>query len=242
MDASIIAYSAQKSLFDRLEMVSNDVANSNTSGFKRELAVYLQPAGKINGAPNPLPTLKSATDLSQAGLRSTERQLDVAIQGNGFFQVDTPLGTRFTRAGSFFTNAEGALVTAEGYAVIGNGGPINLQAEDYEVKIGEDGTIVALTPNGQEPRGAIGVFKFSDNSALEKVGNTFFKTDATPDTAEVGVDYKMAQGMVEDSNVNGVASMTEIIDISRSVQNLAKIIQDQHSLIRSAVQRITAKA
>jgi flagellar basal-body rod protein FlgF len=242
MDASIIAYSAQKSLFNRLEMVANNVANANTAGFKGDLAVYMKTGGKINGKPIPVPDMDIATDLQQGGLRATGRQLDVAIQGNGFFQVDTPLGARFTRSGTFFVNSEGALVTAEGYAVIGSGGPISLQSTDVQLKIGEDGTIVSITPEGDEPRGGIGVFKFADNSKLEKVGNTFFKTDETPETAEVRADFRIAQGMVEDSNVSSIAQMTEMIDVSRSVQSLAKIVNDQHNLIRSAVQRLTARS
>ncbi len=238
MDASIIAYAGQKNLFDRFEVLSNNIANANTSGFKADLSVYMKPTGNINGQPNPLPALKSAVDLSQGGLRATGRQMDAAIQGDGFFQVDTPLGPRYTRSGTFFTDASGALVTKEGYSVVGDGGPITLNPEDYTIKIGEDGTITATTLTGEEVRGKLGVFKFADKSQLEKVGNTLFRSEGEPETAEPVIDYKVAQGMVEDSNVNQIQEMTNLIDISRSVQNMARIIQDEDQRVRTAVQRI----
>ena len=238
MDASIIAYKSQKNLLDRLEIVSNNVANVNTSGFKNELAAYMKPTGTVNGKPNPIPPMKVAVDLQQGNLKETGRQFDAAIQGEGFFQVETPLGPRYTRSGNFFTDAEGALVTKEGYAVIGDGGPINIDPADYQITIGEDGTITALGATGEEIRGKLGVFKFNDRSQLEKAGNSYFKTEQTAETAEPVTDYKIAQNMLEESNVNSVGQMTEMIDISRSVQTVAKIIQDQHQLERSAVQRI----
>lgn len=239
MDSTIIAYAAQKNLFDRLEVVSNNVANVNTTGFKSDLAVYMKPAGNINGEPNPIPKLQTQASLEQGGMRMTGRQLDVAVSGNGFFQVETALGTRYTRSGSFFVNADGSLVTKEGYSVSGDGGPISLTPEDFEIKIGEDGTISATTPEGtQEVRGKLGVFKFDDPSALKKVGNSLFISEAGGVTAEPRTDYVVSQGMVEESNVNQVAEMTNLIDVSRSVQNLARIIQDESQRVRSAVQRI----
>jgi flagellar basal-body rod protein FlgF len=238
MDAGLIAYTRQRSLFQRLESVSNNVANADTNGFKSELAVYMPNATKIDGKQAPFPAMDLATDLSQGRLKETNRQLDVAIQGEGFFQIETPLGARYTRDGSFIVNSEGALTDKNGNPVVGDGGPISIEAEDYELKIGENGEIVSVKPEGTVSRGTIGVFKFLDNSKLQKVGDSYFKSDENPETATVKDDFVMAQGMLEVSNVDSVKQMAEMIDISRGVQSVAKIVQDENSRIKSAVQKI----
>jgi flagellar basal-body rod protein FlgF len=238
MDASIIAYSAQKNLFDRYEGVANNIANVNTSGFKSDLTVYMKPTGTVNGKPNPIPEVKTYSDNEQGTLKATQRQFDAAIQGNGLFQVETPLGTRYTRAGNFFVDSNGFLVTKEGYTVAGDGGTITLNENDTTIRIADDGTIYAETPTGEEIRGKLGIFKFEDTSQLRKVGNSYFIADSDADTAEPQIDYTVVQGMLEDSNVDQIGQMTTMIDISRSVQNLARIVQDENQRIRNAVQRI----
>jgi flagellar basal-body rod protein FlgF len=242
MKADLISYSAQKNLFQRLEILANNTANANTDGFKSDFAVYLKQVNKINGHNNPIPSMKQATDMQAGALKPTGRQLDAAINGEGFFQVETPLGPRYTRAGSFLVNSEGALVTKEGYTIVGDGGPIVLTDADHQIKIGEDGSISSLRNGAEEPVGKLGIFKFSDISSLQKVGNSLFKTEEAPTLAESVIDFKVAQGMLETSNTNQVQQMTEMIDISRSVQTFAKITQDQHQLIRSAVQRLASKS
>ncbi len=240
MEASLLAYTAQKSLFDRLDLLSNNVANVNTGGFKSDLAVYLKPTGTINGKPSPVAPLKSAINLSQGSLRTTNRDLDASIQGEGFFQVETPLGPRYTRSGSFAIDASGALVTKEGYAVVGDGGPISFTTEDSQVRIAEDGAITVTTPGGDVSRGKLAVFTFEDKSSLKKLGNTLFSSDSEGVNVDPA-DFKIMQGTVEDSNANQVEQMVELIDVTRSAQSLAKIIQDENQRVKSAVQRIAGK-
>lgn len=238
MDAGLIAYTRQRSLFQRLEAVSNNVANADTNGFKSELAVYMPNATKVDGKQLPFPAMDLATDLSQGRLKETGRQLDVAINGQGFFQIETPLGPRYTRDGSFIVNAEGALADKNGNPVVGDGGPISISEDDYQLKIGENGEIISVRPGGNESRGAIGVFKFLDNSKLQKVGDSYFKSDETAEAAIVKEDFVIAQGMVESSNVDSVKQMAEMIDISRAVQSAARIVQDENQRIKSAVQKL----
>lgn len=240
MDPAILAYSRQKSLFGRLEIVSNNVANTNTSGFKSDLAVYTKSTDKIDGSLNPSPKMKIAVDSSQGPLKPTYRQLDAAIKGEGFFGVDSPLGTRYTRSGSFTINNEGVLVTKDGWPVQSDGGQINFEPGDSQFSISDNGEIYAVNGDKQELRGQIGVFKFADKSGLEKVGNSNFKSSSTPEIAQVGEDFTIEQGMLEDSNANSVTQITELIDITRSVQQVTRIISDQHDLIRNSVTRITS--
>ncbi len=237
METEVIAYVKQKSLFDRLDVLANNVANANTNGFKSDLSVYLKDNSVVNGKVVPTPMMTTASDMQAGPLNATGRPLDVAIDGNGFFEVDTPLGPRFTRAGSFTLNAEGQIVTPEGYAVQGDGGAINMDPNDTEILIAGNGEITALNNDLRVSRGTIGIVNFADQSQLRKVGNTYFASPQGPETADP-TTFKISQGTVENSNVNSVYQLTELIDVSRDVQQIAKIINDQHSLVRNAVSRI----
>lgn len=240
MDPAILAYARQKSLFNRLEVTANNVANSNTSGFKADLAVYNEATNKVNGSRNPSPKMQVAVDTSQGPLTATYRQLDVAIDGEGFFAVDSPLGARYTRSGSFTINRDGTLVSKDGWPVQSDGGQINFEPSDHEFEITANGEVYAVNDGNKELRGQIAVFKFADKSSLEKMGNSYFKSDSQPEIAQVVTDFTVAQGMLEQSNANSIQQMTELIDISRSVQQVAGIISDQHDLIRNSVTRITS--
>jgi flagellar basal-body rod protein FlgF len=238
MQASVIAFSRQRDLFKQLEIISNNIANAESNGFKADLAVYLKSDNLKNGNRNPTPNLISAVDLSDGTLTKTGRDLDVAIQGRGFFSVETPLGVRYTRNGGFAINAEGSLVDAAGNSVVGDSGTILMSAEDSSVEIGENGEIYGVNSEGRNLRGTLSVVKFEDESVLQKVGNGFFKTDSSGESATVLEDYKILQGGIESSNVNQVNQLTELIDISRTVASLARIVQDQNQMLRSAVKNI----
>jgi flagellar basal-body rod protein FlgF len=238
MDAELIAYSRQKTLFQRLEVAANNIANQNTSGFKQELAVYMKADNKIDGARNPNPNMLLSTNLSEGEFTATGRSLDVAIKGDGFFEIETPLGPRYSRAGSLQVNSENLLVNTQGYPVLGGGGAITLQPEDTDIIINESGEIFAQSETGLEPRGSLGVVKFADPTSLKKTGENLFSSDASPDGALPIEDYKIAQGMLETSNVKGVQQISELVEINRAVASTAKIISDQSQLVRSAVSRI----
>jgi flagellar basal-body rod protein FlgF len=238
MDAELIAYSRQKSLFQRLEVAANNISNQNTSGFKQELAVYMKADNKIDGARNPNPNMMLATNLSEGEFTATGRSLDVAIKGEGFFEVETPLGSRYTRAGSLQVNNEGVLTNTQGYPVLGDGGSITLDPNDTDIIINDAGEIFSQTETGLEPRGTLGVVKFADQSALKKTGDNLFSNDGGSEQALAKIDYKIAQGMLESSNVKGVQQMNELIEINRAVAQTAKIMTDQNQLVRTAVSRI----
>jgi len=241
MDVGLIAYGAERNYLERLNLVANNIANVNTAGFKGDLAVHLPSVNAGSHKQSPLPLMRVALDSSQGALKETNRQLDVAIEGNGYFQVDTPLGPRFTRSGSFVVDSEGQIVTKEGYTLTGDGGALTLQPTDNVLKIGSNGEIYAMTETGPQLRGTIGIYKFSDPSGLQKVGNSYFTSSAGPENAVVNDDYKVAQGMLEDSNVNSMREMTEMIEINRNTEMLSKIISNNNTLLKDAVNRIAAK-
>ena len=223
-----------------MEALSNNVANANTDGFKADLALQLDPKRYVNGEKDPTAALQLSTDMRQAPLKPTARQLDLAIEGEGFFAVDTPLGTRYTRSGHFNVNDEGNVVTKDGYIVQGAGGAITLEPQDSNIVINESGQIFSLIDGEKIERGSVGVFKFNDYTQLEKVGGSYFIAEDAAQTAEPQQDYKISQFMLEESNVNPIEQMSELIKVTRAVQKGASIMNDQHNLIKDAVSRIAS--
>ncbi len=237
MDATIIAYARQKSLYERMEVLANNVANADTTGFKADLAVYVNDNKKINGEDNPAPKMLITTDLSEGAYKSTGRPLDIAIQGDGYFQLETPLGARYSKAGSFTINDQGQLATQQGYILLGDAGAITLEPDDQEIRIDRNGEVVVKNNGLSAIRGQIGVVTFQDKSTLTKVGNNVFSSTASPEQLTID-QYEISQGVVEKSNVNSIVQMTELIDVTRGVQQVAKIIDTQYQLERNAVSRI----
>jgi flagellar basal-body rod protein FlgF len=238
METEVIAYARQRSLFQRLEVVANNVANANSNGFKKDLNLYLRNDQNVSDEISTIPDTATVTSLTAGEFTPTQRPLDVAINGKGFFRVETPLGTRYTRDGSFSIDTEGNLVTKEGYLVQGDGGAITLTAEDDNIEIGDNGEIYTTTSNGRQQRGTIAVANFTDESVLQKAGNNYFQSEVEPEAEANPELFKLVQGMVEKSNVNSVMEITELIDITRSVEQVAKIISDQHSIARNTFNKI----
>ncbi len=238
-----IALARQMQLFRTMDAVANNVANVNTTGYKKEsvaFSEYVIDAGRRQNVAfsNDIATVRS---LEQGALEITNNPLDAAIQGNGYFVVDAPEGERYTRAGNFTRNVDGELVTPQGFPVQGEGGnPILLLPGDFDIRIGQDGTIVAR--NGQEEvlRGQLRIVKFADQRDLDKVGDTQFTAagGAAPEPAIVFEDFKLAQGALENSNVNSVKEMTEMIRVSRRVGSTARMMQSLHDMTSDAVSRL----
>jgi flagellar basal-body rod protein FlgF len=164
-NALLIGLSRQMSLRREMEVVSNNVANINTTGFKGDTAIfeeYLMPGASADQFARPDRKLSYVVDrstwhdMSQGAMQQTGNPLDVAIDGNAFMVVQTPRGERYTRNGALQINSTGQLVTSEGFRVLGDGGPIQFQTTDKEVLIARDGQI--STPEGT--RGKLRLVKF----------------------------------------------------------------------------------
>ena len=147
--------------------------------------------------------------------------------------VETPLGPRYTRAGNFTVDVNGDLVTQQGYRVLGPGGQqTNFAPEDTDISIREDGLV--LTGNG-EGRGQVGLFKFENPMILERVGANFYRAPIEPPIAE---DSYISQGMLEGSNVNMVAQMTELINATRNIEMTKKTADRNHEIEIDSIRRI----
>ncbi len=211
----------------RLEAYANNLANVNTIGFKADQPVFRFDPPEIpantpnNGtrlSPYALP-LEYVTNHEAGPLRETGGPMDVAIVGNGFFEVQTPDGVQYTRNGRLSINEDGLISTTEGWPVMGQGGQISV--EGGRIEIGEDGEIKV----DGDVAGTLKVVDFNDPSRLRKAGNSLFKADG-PDAGPAEADgYRIAQGALEASNVNAIRTMTEIIETLRVFETYQKVIR-----------------
>jgi flagellar basal-body rod protein FlgF len=239
----LIGLSRQMSLRRELDVVSNNIANINTTGFKAGTAVfeeYVMPRARHNDFAHARDRKLSYVhdrstwhDLSQGPIRQTGNPLDVAIDGEAFFVVRTPQGDRYTRNGSFQINPTGQLTTTEGHPVLGDNGPIQFQIDDRDVTISREGLI--SVPEGV--RGKLQLVTFANRHRLEKDGSSTFK--APEDMAPVPVQNPhVIQNALEQSNVKAVVEMTRMIEVSRAYNKVASLMQQHGDIRRSAIERL----
>lgn len=234
----------------RLETIANNMANVNTPGFKRDDQVFreyltanqkppdLQNVPKVpasidsfydmqGGDVSYVDAAGTYTDFSQGSLKSTGNPLDLALDGDGFFEVMTPQGLSMTRVGSFRMDSAGQLVTKDGHPVMAAGdaaadpaGRI-IRVGQGTLSITESGDIF----DGQANIGKISVVKVADKDSLQKVGGSLFRFKANAQPEIVAVDNPtMKQGFVESSNVNVVKEMTDMITATRAFESTQKAI------------------
>ena len=247
----------------RQEVVTNNLANANTIGFRADDAEMkafpleflhrlfdtnrdpngnLLPSSEIGGVNTGLMIDQVTTSFREGNIRETQSPLDMAIRDTAgtssppaFFAVQTPNGTEFTRDGSFSRNANGELVTNQGYRVLGAGGaPITLPAaQDSEVKVQPNGAIFV---NNQQV-GQLQIVTFQNPIALDKPGNTLFAQNVRsgPPTPANPADYIVQDHALELSNVDPVRSMAEMMDDMRAYEMNQKMVQTQDEILGKAV-------
>jgi flagellar basal-body rod protein FlgF len=195
---------AQKVRFDT---ISNNLSNINTNAFKKEILSFDQALTM---------EISSSTDLSSGPIRYTGNDLDIAIEGPGFFKVKTPGGIRYTRNGSFTINPEGLLTTKNGDTILGQNGPISIN--EGNISIGGDGQI---TVNG-EPVDKIVVEDFTQPRHLKKEGMSYYKYQGE---GVYNPDINIQQGYIESSNVNPTEEMIKMVEALRVFESSQKAIQ-----------------
>ncbi|HZS49138.1 MAG TPA: flagellar basal-body rod protein FlgF [Blastocatellia bacterium] len=214
---------------DAMDVVANNLANVNTTGFKTDNPFFSayqnaldNPASQTNiDKSTQLENIK--TDFSTGSFRSTGRELDVAIEGDGFFVVNTPSGERYTRDGSFTLNSNGQLVTEQGYQVIGQGGPITVPPGAVTIDPAGD-----ISVNGQSI-GTLRIVKFANNASLRKEGNNVFQQTDSKMQA-VAVQYpNIQQGQLESSNVNAIKEMVTMMKYMREFESLQKVLTSMNN-------------
>lgn len=230
-----IALSSQTALRQRMDVISQNVANLNTSGYKGEDMVFsefLQETGD-GKALSFVENVTMVRNLDAGPLSSTSNALDLAIRGEGYFGVDTPLGERYTRAGAFALDGDGRIVTADGYPVKSDvGGEIVVPPDSGEISIGRDGTVSVDTGE----LGRIGVFRFENEELLVKAEAQLY--DPLDQAAEPVDEPSVEQGMIEGSNVQGVLEMTKLIETVRRYQSTSKLVEDEHRRQRQMIETL----
>ncbi len=214
---------------NRLEILSNNLANVNTPGFKQERYVFqsvLENAAQSDRAHgvNYLGIHGSETDFSQGQIQHTGRMLDLAIEGDGFFKVADADGFYYTRHGSFIRMPDGALVTRSGQQLVGDRGPVDLP--DSEVRVNKQGQI--MDANGQQ-LGQIDVYTVQNKQALQKQGNSLWSFDQAG-LEEIVQDAGLRQGHIEASNVNPILISTKLIESNRYFQFSQRAIKAYDTL------------
>ncbi len=234
-NALLVGLSRQVALERELDVVANNIANINTSGFKTDGAVFEEFISPTARAENFLTADQRVSfvqdratwiDLSQGPLERTNNPLDIAVNGKGFLVVQTPGGERYTRNGALQINNVGELVTSEGYQVLGESGPITFQPKDRNITISEDGTISAREGNNSQTesqRGQLRLVSFDQPGRLQKDGSSTFKAPAnvTPQADKLST---VIQGTIEKSNVRSVMEMTRMIEVTRSYTQIAALV------------------
>lgn len=225
-----------------LDVAANNIANQTTAGYKAERVNFREYVSVIETPRGGDSTVSlvydsdSYTDFSAGGLETTHAPLDFAIDGDGFFGVQTDIGIRYTRDGHFGLNDFGELVNRDGAQVLDeSGSTILIDPEEGPIVLSREGE---LQQSGR-PVATLGVFQFDDVRSLRKTGNNLFIAeidDLTPANAVV------RQGFVEISNVAPVTAMTEMIEILRAYESAAKVIETSSELARNTVRTLTQQA
>lgn len=239
-NAMMIGLARQQTLRRAMDISANNIANASTTGFKAE-RVLLETenttrARSIDG-PNRLNFVDDwgvGRDFSQGALEGTGRPLDMAIEGDGFFTLETDAGERFTREGRFTLNGDSEIVASDGARLLDAGGqPIRVLPDGGEVEIHANGEIT----QGGVALGVVGVTRFENIGELEKVGDNRY---AAPEDSEreLMLDAVVRQGFIEGSNVRPIMEITRMMEVSRTYSSVTRMINQTDELSRKAVERL----
>ena len=244
----LIGLSRQMTLERQIDVVANNVANVNTTGYKADKSLFQEYLASgahqddFRGADRRVSYVTDRAtwhDFSQGTAEATKNPLDVAIDGKAFLVVQTPRGERYTRDGSLQINAQGQLVTSAGYPVLGNAGPIVFQPTDKAVTINADGGVSVLEGLSRidSIRGKLRLVSFAQAQKLVKEGaNLYAPGEGNP--AQPDATSKVRQGFIEKSNVNSVAEMSKMIEVTRAYTQISAMLQQQGDLRKSALDKL----
>ena len=244
----LIGLSRQTVLERQLDVVANNIANVNTAGFKADSSLfeeYLMPGAhedNFQGGDRRLSYVQDRgtfRDFKQGASEQTNNPLDVAVSGNGFLVVQTAGGERYTRDGGMQINSQGQLVTVGGNPVLGNAGPIVFQPADHDINVSPDGTITVVEGNGRTDaqRGKLRLASFADAQKLLKEGSNLYSA-GEGGAAQADTKSQVQQGYIEKSNVNSVAEMSRMIEVTRAYTQISTLLQQESDLHKSAIEKL----
>lgn len=245
-NALLVGLSKQVALHREMDVIANNLANLNTTGFKGEsvqFEEFLSTPARMDNFPMADRRVSFVQDRStlrddaQGPIQQTGNPLDVAISGEGYLVVDTPNGERYTRNGALSRNATGELVTSEGYRVRGAQGPVQFDNSDTEISISRDGTISARNDNQNAERGKLRLVRFDNPQNLSKEGLNLYKAGNMQPQA-TNEKTTIVQGAVEQSNVKPILEMGRMIDVVRSYTALSNMMTKTDDLRKTAINKL----
>jgi flagellar basal-body rod protein FlgF len=227
------ALSRQQALMREMSIVANNVANASTTGFRRDEFIFSEYVSAIRGEPSLSQTAIGGRmiDPSRGEMIKTGAPLDIAIEGEGYFSVETPRGSRLTRAGSFAVNEEGNIVTAQGDRLSGEGGSaITIPTGASQIVVSIDGVISA----DGAPVGRIALVDAAPETLMRE-GDNLFRVEGETTPVE---NAAMRQGYVEGSNVRPVAELARLIEVQRAYEMSQQMIEEEADRARRAVETL----
>jgi flagellar basal-body rod protein FlgF len=208
------------------EVSARNIANIVTPGFKRNIALVESMNNGSGGSSVSTPTVTSVgLDLSQGPLQPTGNDMDLGLQGEGFFSIETPDGTLYTRNGTFRLNENGVLVTQDGNPVLGESGQIQIPAGTTKLTVGSDGQL----HTDSTTIGKLKIVAFDKPGMLQQAGNSNYVGDAA--SPKQAADYSVHQGCLEASNVD---PMTELVQMMAAFRDYQACARSLHSIEESA--------
>ncbi len=238
-NTQLILLSEQLAAIRSMDAIANNLANMSTTGFKRETPQFqefveqVQPAEGQTGTQS-LSFVQNTgmlRDLSGGHIVTTNAPFDCAINGQGYFVIQTANGALYTRNGHFSLDASGQIVTDNGDPVQGDGGNISISPDDGDIHIAADGTVSGV--KGQI--GKISLVDFANDAALVKQGDSLYSTTQPSQPATTA---SIKQGTIESSNVEPVVEMSNMIEAMRSYQATANLSQSQSALTQQAIDKL----
>ena len=223
--------SRQLGLSREMQMIANNIANAATTGYRQQGVVFSEYVRQTDDSGSVAMSAAHVrnTSFEQGALTRTGGQLDLAIEGDGFFLIQTPGGERLTRNGAFAVSAQGDLVTQDGYAVLDAGGaPVFVPPDASDLAFAQDGTMSSKgTPIGQ-----VGIVQPVDQGAMMREGGVMFRADAGYEPVETP---RVMQGFVENSNVDPILQIARMIEVQRAYEMGQSFLQREDERVRAAI-------
>jgi flagellar basal-body rod protein FlgF len=234
-NAGYTTLTRQSGLMREMRVVANNIANAVTSGYRQEGVIFSEYVKSVDNAASLSMGQADArqTSFEQGALTQTGGQFDFAIEGDGFFLVETPLGQRLTRAGAFFPTVNGDLVTADGYRVLDAGGaPVFVPPGANDLAVAADGTI----SSEGNPVGQIGLVQPVNPQQMQREDGVMFRADEGFDPVE---NPRILQRFLENSNVNPILQLTRMIEVQRAYELGASFLEAEDERVRQALRSLS---